>query len=290
MSEKNKRYEKQWSFDFGKAFNAEAKHEQFSAPRDGAQTAEIIVEAGIGVMTVEALPSDSPNLFEADITYIGEIEFSHDVSDGHARLRLRQRGNNFGGALNFSNRPELNWSIKLHPSVAVALKSGTGAGSGVFNLDALRLTEVKLNTGAGQMKASLPAMNEQYTVSLQSGAGELEATIAEGANIKLLVNVGAGQSTVNIGANAIVDAKLSGGVGQCNVSVVGNAPVRVKGSGGIGSFSLPDDFVRVSGGNGFFGREGIWETAGFADAERRIKIDYSGGVGELKVRRSFAVV
>lgn len=290
MSEKSKRYEKQWSFDFGKAFNAEVIHEQFSAPREGAQTAEIVVEAGIGMVSVEALPEDSPNLFEADVTAIGEVEFSHDASDGHARVRLRQQRSNFSGALNFSSRPELHWSIKLHPSVAIALKSGTGAGTGRFTLDALRLTEVKLNTGAGQMKASLPAMNEQYAVSLSSGAGELEATIADGATIKLTVNVGAGQSTVHIGANATVDAKLSGGVGQCIVSVVGSAAVRVKGSGGIGSIDVPDDFLRVSGGNGFFGREGIWETAGFADAERRIKIEYSGGVGELKVRRSFAVV
>lgn len=290
MGEKAKRYEKEWSFDFGKAFNAEVKQASFNAAREDATTADITLEVGVGVLSISALPADSPNLIEVDATYVGEVEFNAEVEGGHGTVRLRQRANNLGSIVNFPNRAQLRWDVRVHPAVATNLKAGTGAGSGQFKLNELRLSGVKINNGAGQINARFPAMNEQYAIHINSGAGEIEATLEDGANVRLSMNVGAGQSTLNIGADSIVEAKLSGGVGQCTVGVPAGAAVRVKASGGISDFSFPEDFVRVSGGKGFFGREGVWETPGFADADRRTKIDYSGGIGELKVRHNFAVV
>ena len=43
--------------------------------REGATSARIAIEFSLGRATVRALDADSPNLLEAELTYVGDIEF-----------------------------------------------------------------------------------------------------------------------------------------------------------------------------------------------------------------------
>ncbi len=286
--EKQKRYEKEWEFSFRMG---EPRDGQFSAPLEGVRTAEIKLDFSVGEATVAALPADSTSLIEIDARYVGDVEFTVEGEGEHRTVRLRQRKFGWEGGFNFSWGSErLYWHVRIHPTVATALVLNSGAGKGEFNLGGLQLTALDINTGAGKLDVQLPAMAQRYRGALNTGAGELNATLAAGADVELKLNTGAGKLKLDIGAGSVVEAALSSGVGQTILVIPGDVGVQVKASGGIGSLDFPDDFERIKGHSSFLAQNGIWQTVGYDNAARKISVKYSGGVGQLKVERSFAVV
>ena len=58
--------------------------------------------------------------------------------------------------------------------------------------------------------------------------------------------------------------------------------LRVEGKTGLGAFDLPKRLIGVSGEK--TGKSPlIWQTADYADAEQRLIIRYSGGVGRFRL-------
>jgi hypothetical protein len=74
------------------------------------------------------------------------------------------------------------------------------------------------------------------------------------------------------------------------VYVPSGAAVRIKASTGLGSVDVPQNFVRVKGGDDFISTSGTWQTPDYDSAERKITLKYSGGIGKLTVKSGAPIV
>ncbi|MBZ0289665.1 MAG: hypothetical protein K8I30_18730, partial [Anaerolineae bacterium] len=87
MGEQKSKQTVEWSFSFGDVgdsisktlkqmgVDGEIKTAQFSEPVGGATSARVRLDLSVGKMVVRAL-TEPDKLIEADVRYIGEVEFS----------------------------------------------------------------------------------------------------------------------------------------------------------------------------------------------------------------------
>jgi hypothetical protein len=239
----------------------------YSEPVGDAASAQVNLSAGLGDLRVTAL-SDSPNLLEADIKYVGEVEFKTEgQTDKFVSLSQKDTNVNFGfGFFNFLFDPnqQLTWDVRLNTSVPMNLTINAGVGGANLDLGSLRLTALSVNTGTGGIDLRLPRMDESYNVTVSAGTGGGTLRIPEGAAL-------------------VLDA--SAGTGGFTIDVPQDAAVRLEASTGTGGITVSSNLRRVSGDDdSFVGDSGTWETDGFASAERQIVIRYEGGTGGLTVQ------
>jgi hypothetical protein len=226
----------------------EVKAAAYNEPLDGTESAEIQLEIAVGQIIVGAA-SDSNDLFDADLTYIGEIEYNVSGSRDKV-ISLTQRGDVsspqwvvFGVNLDFFNRSgDVTWRIGLSREVPLRLDISGGVGSLDLDLTALQIDELDMAVGVGGSHIRLPEPAENYQVT------------------------------------------ISGGVGSTEITLPRDVAVRIEASVGVGEVNMPDYLNRVSGERDFVGSDGVWETDGFDQADARIVIRYEGGVGRFTVR------
>lgn len=223
----------------------------YSEPLDDVESAEIELGIGVGELIVRA-GTNADDLFDADVTYAGEIVYDVSAGDTHKAIRLTQRGSVsspgswgvFGINLDFLNRssPQLVWRIDLNRDIPLRLDISGGVGGVELDLTDLQLEDLHVEVGVGGGHIRLPEAQTSY------------------------------------------DVRLSGGVGSTEITLPRDAAVRIEASVGVGGITMPDHLNRVSGNGEFVGSSGVWESANFADAETRITITFEGGVGGLTVR------
>jgi hypothetical protein len=219
----------------------------------------------VGQAALKAL-EDPTNLFEAEITYAGELDY--EVSgEGEKVIRIGQhlRGGSMGSQVRaaIGKHENLRWAVGISPNVPVRLEVNGRVGQAHLDLTGLRLNEVRLGGGLGETFLTLPATGQRYPVKIEGGVGATHVTIAAGAALNL---------------------KIEGGVGEITLELPENAAVRLEVEGGIGGAEVPKRLTRIKDSGGFMGQSGVWESEGFALASEQVVIHYRGGVGALKVR------
>ena len=303
MDEKKKNYETEWSFSFdsigesisgllgtlGAGKDQEVHLAHFVEPLDNAEAAEITLEPTVGVANITAL-ADSDNLLEADVAYIGEIKFVSETEGTTRMIRLGQTAQHdtfkpVRDALgSFARQKELYWTMRLSPNIPLALRINSGVTQNDFDLSALQLSDLKFNGGTGNTVLKLPTMGGNYGVALNSGTGELNVDIADGANITLRANNGTGKTRLKIGRNATIDAKITGGVGECVIDLPAEVAVRLKATSGLGKVRVPSNYIALKVDE-FVATSGTWESPGYDTAEHQITIKYEGGIGGLTIKQ-----
>jgi len=247
--------------------SAEVKEASYSEPLAGAESAQVNLDLSVAEATVRPL-SDSNNLFEANLRYVGDVIYNVS-GEGEKTITLRQsdqpnNGFNFWDWNFWDSDNNLRWDIGLNPDVPINLDVSSGVSSSTLDLKDLQLTGLHVNTGVGSVNLTLPNMPDSYDVNISGGTGSTDITVDEGAAVTF---------------------EISGGVGSVTVDVPDDAAVRVDASTGVGGIDVPSNFQRISGDeDNFVGDEGVWETEGFADADRQIVIRYEGGVGSFEVK------
>lgn len=275
----DKQYKTEWTFSFdkiGESINnlfaslredAEVKMGSFSEAIEGATSADVNLGFSVGEMTLKSLTA-SDNLLEADITYIGEIEFTA-AGDEHRKLTLKQKSSaetvvksikQTIGAM--GKRPDLRWDVRLSPEVPMALRINSGVGKLDCDLSQLKLLQFSFNGGTGETNLVLPASAQGYDASF---------------------NEGVGATTITLPQNTSINMKVNAGVGSVKIHAPGDTAVRVKVRGGLGDARMPSHYVQVEGRHEFITKSGIWQSPGFEDAAHKIQIDYDGGVGNLTI-------
>lgn len=276
---KNKARQVEWSFDFAnfsEGFNRfmaslagdeEIHHTSYRVEKAGVQSARIDLNFSLGKCNVQPL-ANSDNLFEADITHVGELEYEVE-GDAVKVIELKQQdAKDVGGPIRqgfraFASRDDLKWEIGLAPNVPLSLDVDGGVGSVHLQLNGLTVSELEVDTGVGRMQIDLPAQAQTYNVDLDSGVGQTTINIPDGADVRL---------------------EIDGGVGTTEVNIPPGAAVQLTADTGIGGISVPQEMRRVSGKPDFMDNSGVWQTEGFELAERRIVIRYDGGVGQFRLR------
>ncbi len=245
-----------WTGDY------EVKTASFSEPVGDARSAEVSLNLSVGRTTVSPL-RDSSNLIEADLSYLGEVEFRAE-GESHKVVELRHvRGVQAQFPFDFlgwaAPGGELTWDIGLSPNVDLNLTIGGGVGDASIDLSGLQLTDLTVNSGVGTIALTVPATGERYAATINSGVGDFTLTVAEGAAVELDIN---------------------GGVGGFTIDVPDGAAVRLEANTGLGDVSVPGWLSRVSGD----ADNGVWETENFSGAENQISIQFDGGIGGLTIR------
>jgi hypothetical protein len=252
---------------YGRGKTMDIKHERYTTPVNGAQSARVRLGLPIGENTIGAA-SDPALLIDADMHFVGEMRFA---AEGTAEklVSLAQTGDSWTEWINPSNwnvdnRNELRSTIGLNTVVPTDLDIHGSIGKSEIDLSGMTLSGLNVNGGVGEILLKLPP-GDLSTVSIQVGIGRVEVTVPSGAALQ---------------------ARIRGGVGETVVNVPSDAAMRVEVHSGIGGVTLPARFQRVSGSSSGFdiGKNGVWETPGYADAPRQIVLDFDGGVGQLIVR------
>jgi hypothetical protein len=249
---------------FGKTGNPTVKHEHFSEPVEATESARVRLNLAVGEHNVTSTPTPD-TLIDADLTFVGEVDFT--VSGEQEKVVSLSQSPGFTAEwLNpanwFNQNQKLRWDVGLNPNVPIDLDVHGGVGAARLDLGNLNLTHVEVGGGVGEIDLTLPARGE-YDGYLKIGVGAFRITVPSGAN---------------------ADLRIKGGVGECNVTLPLDVAVRLDARTGIGDIHVPSRLTRVSGGGDGISKSGVWETADFASAERKVVIDFEGGVGELRVR------
>ena len=239
----------------------------FRAPLEGATAVDVELHLSVGEAEVHTL-GESDDLIDAELSYRGDIDF--DVSGAERKhVRLRQTMDSSWEWINpahwFGVIDEYHWNIGLSPKVPTALDLHGGLGAATLNLAEMQLTSLRLQGGAGLITATLPASDTAYPLRLQGGVGKVE---------------------LRLPAQTSANMEIQGGVGEIIIETGADSALRVDAHGGIGDVRVPGRLTQISGGDSDFeiGKTGVWESAGFAEAEHQIVIHYQGGVGSLVLR------
>ncbi|MYD10518.1 MAG: hypothetical protein F4X02_10805 [Chloroflexi bacterium] len=240
---------------------AETRTASLSEALDNAERARIEIAFPVGQASITALAPGSPNLFEAELTYVGEYEF--DVIGAAERvISLRQRCSVASelGALAGRAR-DLRWDISLARGLPIRLGIAAGVGEAEIDLGGLHIEALRLETGVGKTLVKLPAPGTPLAARIRGGVGITE---------------------VMIPAAAFGELDIKGGLGAVHICASPSLAARVEAKAGLGAIELPPTFARVSGENTAKSRL-VWQSADYADAEQSIIIRYQGGVGRFKL-------
>ncbi len=240
---------------------AETKTASLSESLEGAASAKIAIAFPVGRASIKALEAGSPNLFEAELRYIGEYEF--DVSGGAERvIRLRQKSGSAEdlGAM-VGNARDLRWDIALARNLPIHLNIAAAVGEANINLSGLRIDALELVSGVGKVALTLPA-RQRVAVEIRGGVGMTEARIPAGAYGAL---------------------DIKGGLGEVKIAVQQGIAARVEAKAGLGPIDLPESYVRVSGEKKEKSIR-VWQTGNYADAGQKMIVRYTGGVGRFRLK------
>ncbi len=231
----------------GLSSTVQIKTEKFTAPVGQATSASVLLALSDSPTTVSALPNNS-DLIEADLTYIGSINFR---ATGTLRKMVRLARDEADFLL-FSPLywdASLNWKILLNPRIPTDLNINGGSGESRVDLSQLRLTSLKASMGSGTSAFTVPAQGPEPHVQAVGGSGSMDWTIPAGAAVEL---------------------HLSGGSGSINVHLPSSQPVqleiREKNFSGV---SFPSNWVQVPSPAGV---QVTWETPGYSADAHSIQI------------------
>jgi hypothetical protein len=119
--------------------------------------------------------------------------------------------------------------------------------------------------------------NVPTDLSVNTGVGNATLDL-QGLNLtRLDLNTGTGSTVVTLPAHGNFSAGLNAGVGDLTIDVPASMAARIHLDSGLGNRDIPSDYVHT--GN-------VYESLGYANAEERIDLNISAGVGNIKINEA----
>jgi hypothetical protein len=168
----------------------EWRTEHIEHPLDDIRSASIHVDLGSVPSSVGAL-TDSPNLIEGDITYLGNLIFDVTTLGGVAKVRLDTYYQGPWDWFYHIPRPEGGWDVLLSPDVPISLRIDSGSGRCDLDLSDLQIDDLSVDTGSGSVNLALPSMSS-FKGSVDVGSGRLDITLPRGVGMRLSLDSGSG--------------------------------------------------------------------------------------------------
>lgn len=161
--------------------------QQASIPLEGAGRAEIEIKHGAGNLTLTAGAAAehlAAGSFAGGLSYRGKRE-------GDALRVKMQVPERVGFIFPWMWAPgALDWDVHLNPDIPLALEFETGASRSEIDLSELRVTELKLETGASSSSVTLPAHAGLTRVKIKSGAASVEISVPGGVAARIRAQAG----------------------------------------------------------------------------------------------------
>ena len=259
---------------------SDIRSERFTEPLGDAQSAEVTLDLHSGRTTIRSL-DDSDALIDAELTYVGEIDFSTG-GERIKTVRLAQKDAIRFGPL-FSDGSRLLWDIGLTPDIGLDLSIDVGSGPVDADLRRLRLQSLDLDGGSGPLDLTLPEGAADFRAYLDGGSGPISLAVPEGSALSnVTIEAGSGALDVVIEGGAQLQARIGAGSGPITVDVPEQAGVRVRVTDdGSGQLRVPPEYRRLEGGDD---DTGLWESPNYTSAAQRIDLQFDLGSGPVQVR------
>jgi hypothetical protein len=301
----------------------EIKTESLQEKLNDAISAKVSISVPMEHAIIRALEKDSDNLFQAELEYIGELEYDveHD-DDGTTIIGLNEKTRN----TNYSGELPL-WDIKLNPDVPLDLSFELNSGKMEADLREMQLTDIALEMNSGKLDIKLPQSTDtingnKFVVNsgrvrcsippktifnstpLKLNSGHVDIAVAEHSTLamsKLIVN--SGELSMSIGPNvdfAVPSIQVNSG--KCRVEVGNGTALETNiaiHSGKIIFEIAEDSGVKVKMKNRMSGKVSVpgnfdrqkknrakstWKSPGFDQAETQIIINVTLTSGKLIIR------
>jgi hypothetical protein len=213
---------------FGYFLRGNAEEEQVAIDLQGADQASLKLSHGAGRLILGSGAASGQLL---NGTFAGGVKQrahrSGDRLDAHIEARPFVFPPFFGGWQG------LEWNISLNRDVPLALKLETGASQSELDLRDLKVTDLKVSTGASKTDVTLPANAGATTVKVELGAASLDMLVPQGVAARIRAEHGAAaieidtarfpysngiyESTDYSSAQNKADIKIEAGAGKVSV-------------------------------------------------------------------------
>lgn len=159
--------------------------ESASFPLENAVEAEVELRHGAGKLSVEALQEP---LQLAAGTFAGGVVPTLRRDGGRVSLRLEPRHMEWGP--DFARHDGFVWNVGLTREIPLKLSLYTGASESDLNLEDLKLTALRIETGASETRVTLPAQAGFTRVDTRSGAAAMHLRVPQGVAARIRVSAG----------------------------------------------------------------------------------------------------
>ena len=181
---------------FSRIRQRSTRTETINQPLQGAKSAEIKLEPGLGRLEIGAgATTDALMAGTATVGPDEGIGTSFHLSGTEARIKIKQVAPWYfvftGGWLNSERR----WDLSLNPTIPTRLKIDGGMGSHIMDLSMLNLTSLKVAGGLGSMILTLPAQG-QLQAKIDGGIGDKTVIIPTGTGARIKIDSGLGSRQV----------------------------------------------------------------------------------------------
>lgn len=211
---------------------------QFVAERGDAESANVAISAGLADVTLST-DSNFSDLFSADISYIGSVNFS-EGGDTVRSVRLEQLDEEMNvwdifNIFNVTINDDLNWDLLMHPTIPTALEVDGGVGELNLDLSETTLTTFNLDLGVGEANINLPVPQASYDVEISGGVGDITLTLPDDVAVRIDAEMGVGD--INIENNSLREMD-DGGRWQTDDYGSADQHITIVFEGGVGEFTV----------------------------------------------------
>lgn len=165
---------------FGYFLRGDVEEEQVSIDLQGASQASLKLSHGAGRITVGAGASPGQLLSG---TFAGGVKHSSHLSGDELRAHLESRPFAFPPFV--GGWQGQGWNFNLTRDVPIALKLETGASQADFDLRDVKVTDLRVSTGASKTDIVLPTNAGSTTVKVELGAASLDMTVPQGVAARI---------------------------------------------------------------------------------------------------------
>jgi hypothetical protein len=176
-----------------RAFHAE----ETAIPLEGASRAHIRLRHGAGRMQVQA--GAGPGELVAG-TFGGGLDSTTRRDDDALDVDMRVASGSFPHVMwpwGWGRAGPLDWSVRLSAGIPLSLDFETGASDASIDLTDLRVTFVRLQTGASATRLTLPANAGHTRVEIRSGAAAVTIRVPSGVAARIRTQTGLAGVTID---------------------------------------------------------------------------------------------
>lgn len=254
----------------GATGSVELRHERFTEQLGQATSATVNLELSHAPTTITS-PAESGVLIDADLRYRGTVDF--EVSGGaRRRVDLSHAGTSgiWIGNWGPTGKDEA-WTISLAGGLPLDLSLDLSSGRTDADLRGVSARSILVEASSGSVTAQLPAVQAvRYSTNWEASSGDARVEVAPGATLDMELGMSSGSFVLVIGRDVDAQVRVKGSSGTLRIDVADDAAVQLDvRRSSSGSVRVPARMVEVQRGRD---DEGVWETAGFADAARKVVI------------------
>lgn len=244
----------------------------------GSDVVDVRLQYGAGVADIA--PASGPWLYKMSLRYDAERTSPIATFDEPGRaLRLGTRSTGAmasWGVTHEGNRLDAELTDRAPLRLALEL----GATQADVELGGLKLRDLDIRTGVSKAYVNVQTPNAETLAGVSLDVGAADMTVRRGGNLR------AARVTVNVGVGALdydfdgdwsgdVDADVNVAMGSLTLRMPADAGVRVT------ARTFLVDFSRA----GLVRRGDTWESPGYGDATRHVRVQARAAFGSLAIVR-----